>query len=131
MTTLSNILVSFITCSRGHASRWGEVIHPTITNLFHERDVYVRKARKARNQRLQSNTRQKENLQIHNLKRNKSSQWEGKKSYQSPLYQHAPKHNKVTCTVAFNPNALTETVTLGFAAHFTEGSIINSFSSVT
>jgi len=38
-----------------------------ITNLFHESDIDVGKAGKARNQRLQCNARQKKNLQIHNL----------------------------------------------------------------
>lgn len=35
-----------------------------------------------------------------------------------------------TCAVAFSPNALTTTVTLGFPAHLSDGSIIISFSSV-
>ena len=40
---------------------------PNPANLFHERDIYVGKARKAWNQRLQSNARCKKNLQIHHL----------------------------------------------------------------
>jgi len=97
------------------------------SNLFHERHKNVGKAWKTWNQRFQSNTRYSKNMQIHHLQKFKIPRMK-KHSISVYLLQH---NEMFTCTVAFNPNFLTATMILGFAAHFTESSMINSFSSVS